>query len=108
MEVNTRTAELSSEQGNTDFTVLVVIDETTQCGKCKEHNAKGKPFLHRWSNSAGVISKKHKSAERNNAAGHDSLDWFGFAVANQDKRSDKAPQSRNEGTPRREASFPKE
>ena len=44
MEVNARTAELYSEQCNTDITELAVIDETTQCEKCKEHNAEGKSF----------------------------------------------------------------
>ena len=39
-----RTAELYSEQGNIDITEFVVIDETKQCEKCKEHNAKGKSF----------------------------------------------------------------
>ena len=42
-EVDARTAELYSREGNTDITELMVIDETTQCDEC-EHNAKGKSF----------------------------------------------------------------
>ena len=45
-EVNERTAELHSKDGNTDTTELVVIDETTQCETCKTPNAKGKSLLH--------------------------------------------------------------
>ena len=38
--MDARTAELYSKQGNIDIIELVVIDETTQCEKCKEHIAK--------------------------------------------------------------------
>ena len=48
-EVDERAADLYSKQGLTDITELVVIDETTQCEKCKEHDAKRKVFLHMWS-----------------------------------------------------------
>ena len=47
-EVDKRTAELYSEQGNIDITEIVVIDETMQCEKCQEHHAKRKCFLQRW------------------------------------------------------------
>ena len=50
-EVDECTAELYCRQGHTDTTGLVVIDETTQCEKCKEHDAEGKPFL----STCGVI-----------------------------------------------------
>ena len=43
-EVDERTAELYSLQGNIDITEVVVVDEMTQCKTCLEHNAKGKPF----------------------------------------------------------------
>ena len=43
-EVNTRTAKLYSKQGSTDLTVLMVVDEMTQCKVCREHNAEGKSF----------------------------------------------------------------
>ena len=56
--MDARKAELYSKPGNTDITELVVIDVTTQCEKCKEHNAKGNSFLHMWSNSAGIISRQ--------------------------------------------------
>ena len=46
-EVNERTAELHSKQGDIGTTELVVIDETTQCDECKEHKAKGKSFYTR-------------------------------------------------------------
>ena len=39
------TAEfLHSEEGNTDITEVVVIDEMTRCKFCNEHNANGKSF----------------------------------------------------------------
>ena len=41
IEVNARTAELYSKQGNTDITE---IDETTQCGNCKEHIEKEESY----------------------------------------------------------------
>ena len=44
-----RTAELYSEQGNTDFTEVTVIDEITQCENYKEHIAKGRYFCIRGS-----------------------------------------------------------
>ena len=56
-EVVAHTAELQSKEGNTDIT-----DETAQCEKCKEHNAKRKVFLHMWSNFAGIISRKDKNS----------------------------------------------
>ena len=34
-EVHKRTAELYSEQGHTDITEIMIIDETTQCKNCK-------------------------------------------------------------------------
>ena len=43
-EVDGRTAELYSKQGNIDITEFVVIDEITQCKVCEEYNAKGKSF----------------------------------------------------------------
>ena len=49
-EGDARTAELYSKQRNSGITELVVIDETTQCEKCTEHNAKGKSFC-----TCGVI-----------------------------------------------------
>ena len=39
-EVEARTAELHSKQGNTDITELIVTDGTTQCEKCKETQCK--------------------------------------------------------------------
>ena len=45
-EVDARTAELYSNQGNTDITELELIDETTQCEKCEVHHAKRKVLLH--------------------------------------------------------------
>ena len=39
--MDARTAELYSEQGNTDLTELTVINERTQCENGKEHGAKG-------------------------------------------------------------------
>ena len=85
------TAAVYSEQGNMDITELMVIDEMTQCEKCKEHNAKGMSFLHMRSNSAGIFGRK-EHVERNNGASDDSL--MRFVVANQDTRSDKALQSK--------------
>ena len=41
-KVDERTAGLYSKQENTDSTELAVIDETTQCEKCKAHIAQGK------------------------------------------------------------------
>ena len=70
-----------------DITKLFVIDETTQCGKCKRTQCQGEVLLHMWSTSAGVINRKDKNVERHNGAGNDSLERF--AVANQDKRSVK-------------------
>ena len=61
-EVVAHTAELQSKEGNTDISEPVVIDETAQCEKCKEHNAKRKVFLHMWSNFAGIISRKDKNS----------------------------------------------
>ena len=49
-EVNARTAEMLSEQGNSDLTELVVIGVTTQCEACEEHIAKGESFC-----TCGVI-----------------------------------------------------
>ena len=43
-EVDERTAELCSKQGNTDITELVVIDEMPQFKICKEHSTKGPTF----------------------------------------------------------------
>ena len=43
-EVDARAAELYSKPGNTDITELVVIDETTPCEECQEHNATRKSF----------------------------------------------------------------
>ena len=40
MEVDDRTAELYSKQGNCDITELVVTDEVTQCEICEEHMAR--------------------------------------------------------------------
>ena len=39
-EVDERTPDLHSKQGNTDITDLVVVDEVTQCEVCKEHHGK--------------------------------------------------------------------
>ena len=44
--VNERTAELYSKRGQTNLSGLVVIDETTQCEKCKEHMQKKSPVAH--------------------------------------------------------------
>ena len=38
--IDKRTAKLYSDQGNTELTKFIVIDEMTQCQVCKEHNAK--------------------------------------------------------------------
>ena len=57
-EVDARTAELYSKQGNIDITEFVVIDETKQCEKCREHNAKGKSFC------TGGIILQELSAEK--------------------------------------------
>ena len=46
-------------------------------------------ILHMRSTSAGIVSRKDKNVKRNNGASDDSLERF--AVANQDKSSDKAP-----------------
>ena len=46
-EVNRRTAELCSEQGNTDLSEIMAIDEMMQCKVCKTPNAKGKSFCTR-------------------------------------------------------------
>ena len=43
-EMDERTAELYSEQGDADITELVDMDEMTTCDSYKEHNAKGKSF----------------------------------------------------------------
>ena len=43
-DVNERTAELYSKQGNKDVTELAVFDETTQCETRRRHNAKGMSF----------------------------------------------------------------
>ena len=39
-EVDEHTAEFHSEQGDSDITTVVVIDEMTQCEACEEHNAR--------------------------------------------------------------------
>ena len=57
--------------------------QRTQC--------KRKVFLHGWSNSVGTIGRKDKNAERDNGAIDDSNQRF--AVANQDRRSDKTHRS---------------
>ena len=77
-EVNTRTPELYSEQGNTD--------EMIQCKVCKRHNAKGKSF------ARGVILQELSASKTYVETSKDSLMRSG--VANQGKRSGKAPQSR--------------
>ena len=41
-DIYERTAGLYSEQGNTDISELMVIDEMTQCDISEEHYAKGK------------------------------------------------------------------
>ena len=56
-EVDARTAEVYSEQGSTDISEHEVIDETTQCEKCKEHNAKGKSLRTYESILAQAVSK---------------------------------------------------
>ena len=35
---------LHSEEGNTDITEVIVIDEIARCKVCKEHGANGKSF----------------------------------------------------------------
>ena len=55
-EVDARTAELHSKQGNTDITELVVIDETDAVRKLLRTQCMRKVLLHMWSNSAGTIS----------------------------------------------------
>ena len=103
-EVNTRTAELCSKQGNTDISELPVIDATTQCEKCKEPNAEGKSFC-----KYGVIVQELSAENRTNmlkqnSASRDSLERF--AVAIRDKTSDKPPSSRSPRSFHRKASFP--
>ena len=44
MEVDKRSAKLHTKQVNTDITELMISDETTQCEKNKDDNAKGKYF----------------------------------------------------------------
>ena len=56
-----------------------------------------------WIYSARIGSRRHKNVEINIGASDDSLKRF--AVANQDKRSDKALPSSSERPPSREASF---
>ena len=77
--MNARTAELYSEQGNTDLKELMVIDETTQCKKCKEHSAKGKSFR-----TCGVILQEF-STEKTNTLKETTAQVMtrlrGFAVA---------------------------
>ena len=57
-------------------------------------------MLHMWSTCAGNLCRKTSTLKKNNGASDDSLQRF--AVANQDKRSDKAPQSRRWRIPSRE------
>ena len=73
------TAELYSKQGNIDTTELADIGKTTQCGKCKEHNAKRKSFCTRVSNSARVISRKDRNVDRNNCAGSDACGMMTYS-----------------------------
>ena len=58
-EVNVRTAESYSEQGNTGLTELTVIDEMTQCKACKRYTAE-EDIVYLWNNSAGTCSRKNE------------------------------------------------
>ena len=62
----------------------------TQCEKCKEHGSKENLLCTHVVTLQELSGRNNKNAERNNGAGNDSLERF--AVANQDKRSDKAYQ----------------
>ena len=81
--MNARTVESCSERGNTEVTELV--------RKVQGAQRKRKVFLHMWSDSAGIICRKDKNVERNNGTSDDSVKRC--AMANQDKRFDKAGTS---------------
>ena len=88
-EVHARTAELYSEQRNSDLMELMVTDEMTECKVCKKTHAEGKSLAHV---EYFKRNSQCKKAERNNGASDDSPRRS--AAANQDKRSDTTPQSR--------------
>ena len=97
-----RTAESYSEQGTTDLTEVMVIDEMTQCKVCIQHSAKRKSLC-----TCGAVlqelSGKRKNDERNNGARDDSL--HRFAVANQEKRLTKHLNQASQHLSNRKASF---
>ena len=54
------TVDLCSDQGNSDVTELMVIDETTQCENCWEHSAHGMSFC-----TGGVILQEPSAQKAN-------------------------------------------
>ena len=103
-EVNTSTAELYIEQGNTDLSDLMVINEMIQCKVCKDSMQKEKIVLHMWSPSARIISRDDKHVEKYSSASDDSL--VRFCSGDLTKTSNKAPQSVSPRSSNRKASFP--
>ena len=94
--MNARTAELYGEQSNIDFTELLVNDEICFSAKFL------KDTMQQESRSR-TIRRKDKHVEINNGACDDLVKPL--AVANQDKRSDKALQSSKPRSSNRTASF---
>ena len=91
-EVKARTAELHSEQKNTDLSEIRVIDEMILCNVCEEHNANKDSRFANVEYFCRIFQQNRQKSWKNNGARHDSLERF--AVANQEKRSDTALQSR--------------
>ena len=70
--MTTRTAELCSEQGNTDLSELMVIVDMVPCQVLQRYNAKGKSFLH-MEQFCKIFRLIRKNAKRHNVAGDDML-----------------------------------
>ena len=97
-EVDERTAELYSKQGNAD------IDETTQCKNCKENNPKYKSFC-----TCGVILQElsaEKTKQLKETTAHVMIRFSGFRWQIR-TRGMTRHFSQQGKEPRREVSFPK-
>ena len=73
-------------EGITDIPELVVIDETTQCEHCKEHNAKVKSYRTCGVTLHGFSEEKTKTLKETAAQV--------MILANQDKRSRQGTSAR--------------
>ena len=65
-EVNARTAEWHSAQGNADLSDLMVIDDLVQCKACKIHS-KWKVLLHMWSTLQELPAEESKTLKETTA-----------------------------------------